>query len=157
MVCICRCSFHSELTDMGGLNNKQHSLVYPTATTDRDVLSVPARSRKAYLSQHTGGSLDALSYAPSQRTDVKGECIQETTRSCDCVEASQGLLGVAVPTPYNCCRVQPSPSFYIYPSFDVRWCLLPVSSQPWVWVSPGSSWRKDSQVVNEIVLQFSAG
>lgn len=121
MVCICRCSFHSELTDTGGLNNKHHSLVYPTATTNRDVLSVLARSRKAYISQHTSGSLNALSYVPSQRTDVKGECIQETTCSCDCVEAPQGLLGVAVPTSYNCCRVQPSPSFYIHPlmSFGV--------------------------------------
>lgn len=151
MVCTSRCRFHSELTDTGGF--KQRSLVYPTATTDRDVLSALARSRKAYVSQHTSGSLNALSYVPSQRTDVKGECIQETTRSCDCVEAPQGLLGVAVPTPYNCCRVQPSPPFYIHPlmSGGVFFQFHPSLG------SPGSNWRKDSQVVNEIVLQFSSG
>lgn len=29
---------------------------------------------------------------------MKGEFTQETARSCDCVEALQGMLGVAVPT-----------------------------------------------------------
>lgn len=145
MVCICRCSFHSELTDTGGLNNKQHSLVYPTATTDRDVLSVPAHSRKAYLSQHTSGSLNVLSVCALPADWCEGQVYPGDHSLRWLCRSSARLAGSGCAHTLQLLR-GPAEPIFLY--LSILWCPVVSSSSfiPAVGLgSPGSTGGKTAR------------
>lgn len=137
--------------------NTQHSLSYPTTTTDRDVSSVPARSLvKASVSQPTPwlvSTLFGVGALPADwwegRVDPGRPLTPVTVFSsarlaglsgAHAFRRRQGSSRAQLVRPILCCPVVSSSSFI----------PAPVGLG-----SPESSWRKDGRVVNEIVLYSS--